>query len=422
MSSKYFGLPDIDTAQDVFETADEPESALRPNDLGIDEEEQGSKTISIDIDASELPERRRAEKVFARGTRRPDASLIFRPRLPPLTRHRSCSSSSSDEPLKETPAARLRRLKAELEEVEAEIKAGPSTSSVHETAVTESDEVGGARNGKRKSVLPPRTPVDLVSELGALRSKLTAVEMREKAESFGVSTLDWNQRLQAITKPAQDGSDHEPNDQRDVFSEPSNSVNSLSSIDKRLASLEDTIGPSNSGAIDTSAPLLTTLQKLDHLLILLTQPRHLDAISRRVKLLLVDLDRAAAASRRQPLGSQSPEKGASSVALSSAEYESLQSLFAILPRLDPLIPIITPLLARLKSLSGLHAEAAQTVSTLRAVQEGTKRNGDEVKELVGVVQGVKGGLEEGAKAVERNWTGLGDRMKSLEDRIKALGS
>ena len=72
----------------MFETADEPEHVLRPvscdplsriheahwhlqNDLGLDEDDAPTKLTSQDIDGSGLPERRRAERVFGRGTRKP---------------------------------------------------------------------------------------------------------------------------------------------------------------------------------------------------------------------------------------------------------------------------------------------------------------------------------------------------------------
>jgi nuclear migration protein JNM1 len=107
MNSKYQGLPDIvsiaveldsrnrscrfkDTAPDIFETADEPEPPLRPvgplslfstarrrmltmgqNDNGIAEDDAPPKPTSEAIDSSGLPARRKAERVFGRGTRRP---------------------------------------------------------------------------------------------------------------------------------------------------------------------------------------------------------------------------------------------------------------------------------------------------------------------------------------------------------------
>ena len=117
-------------------------------------------------------------------------------------------------------------------------------------------------------------------------------------------------------------------------------------------------------------------------------------------MLLVDLDRATAASRRNPgtTATQPSDKTSSNVTLSASEYQSLQSLFALLPRLDPLLPIIPPLLARLRSLASLHAEAGSVAAGLKKLQDGDKRTEDEIKELMGMLDGAKAGLEEAGQA------------------------
>jgi len=285
--------------------------------------------------------------------------------------------------------------------------------------------------GKRRSVLPPKDPIDLVGELAGLRERLTAVEMGDRPRFDVGGSGDLRQRLERLNEPVQTGAGAVTDD---VSVEGPGKVG-LSELDKRLATLEDLVGPSDP-AFDSvslpkpiiarklthqSSPLLTTMSKHDHLLTLLTQPRHLDAISRRVKLLLVDLDRAAAASRRQPAGAASnPSPGDKSVTLSTTDYASLQTLFALLPRLDPLLPIVPPLLARLQSLSGLHAAASEVADGLSKLKESEKKGGDEVKELQSVVEGVQRGLNDAGKAVVANWDGLEKRMKELEVRVKAL--
>lgn len=99
----------------------------------------------------------------------------------------------------------------------------------------------------------------------------------------------------------------------------------------------------------------------------------------------------------------------------------MQTLFALLPRLDPLLPILPPLMARLRSLAGLHAEAGRVVEGLKRLEgEGTKR-GEEVKELRTVVEAVKQGVEEGGRKALGNWEAVERRLKNLEGRIAKLG-
>ncbi|WVQ71273.1 hypothetical protein IAR50_000799 [Cryptococcus sp. DSM 104548] len=417
MASKYRGLPDIDTAADVFETADEPDTLLKPSENNNGDDDAPVNPQSEAINAKGLPSRRQAERVFARGTRRPDnATIPFRPRLPPLSRYASSSSSDSDEPSplpRETPAARLRRLKAELAEVEAQF--GSSSKSQSETQ--------HQTEGKRKSVLPSRQPVDVVSELANVRERLEAMETRDlpagEAESWGGEWGERLARLSAAEKRKEESAGPSTAGEKDVR---------LSDVDKRLAALEQAVGPIGDGIDQTNAPLIPSINKHDHLLTLLTQPRHLDAISRRVKLLLVDLDRAATASRRGPGGSAITQPGGgekaagTNLTLTQAEYNQLQSLFGVLPRLDPLLPILTPLLARLRSLSALHSEANDIASALKKLQTRDRKSAEEVKELEVVVERVQKGLGEAVEGIRKNWEGLEERMKSLEERLQRVES
>jgi nuclear migration protein JNM1 len=167
--------------------------------------------------------------------------------------------------------------------------------------------------------------------------------------------------------------------------------------------------------------LIPTLAKLDHLLTLLTQPRHLDAISRRLKLLLVDLDRAAALSRRNGTALPSDTSPApQTVTLSAADHANLTRLFNLLPRLDPLLPLLPPLIARLRSLAGLHAEASAFAGTLKSLQADRTKLADRDTETRDVIEGLQKGLQEAEGAVKANWDVVGGRLAQLEDRVEAL--
>lgn len=199
----------------------------------------------------------------------------------------------------------------------------------------------------------------------------------------------------------------------DLTSPPKPSPSIDSDLDKRLANLERLVG---TGSEEQN--LSDTVARLDNLVSILTQPRHLDSISRRVKLLVADLDRAYAASRK---GAQPPSEG-STITLQSAEYEQLQSLFAVLPRLDPLLPIIPPLLTRLRSLSTLHAEALEIAHDLREMQSSNAAMEDQEAELKAVVEGVRKGLADAAGLIEGNWSSLQVRLKELDERVKKLNA
>lgn len=154
----------------------------------------------------------------------------------------------------------------------------------------------------------------------------------------------------------------------------------LSKLDSRIGELEKLVG-SSSAALDESAPLppplLPMLTRLGAQLTILTQPRTIDSISRRLKLLLTDLDRvatqnaaAAAAAPHGPQGSghnrgasmsgpiSVPTAGSAGTAGGLHGSAIQDQLTPILQRLAPHLPTLPHILARLRTLSSLHAAAA----------------------------------------------------------------
>ncbi|WWC68359.1 uncharacterized protein I206_102284 [Kwoniella pini CBS 10737] len=413
MGSKYQGLPDIDTAQDIFETPDEPDALLRPADNDFEEDDRViPKSNSDNIDSTGLPGRKRVEKVFGRGIRRKDPSdLSFRPRLPPLSRHTLSSDEDDDEDevqpkLRESATSRLRRLKAELADLENEINAQPQASSSRTIP----------EEGKRKSVLPPKQPLDLISELSGLKDRLGKLDvdglpLKEQAE---IGNSGWNERLSSLngkqTIHREDGNANLNTHVRDV---------SLGEIDKRLATLEDTLGPAGEGLYQ-NGPIIPILSKHSQLLSLLTQPRQLDAISRRIKLLLVDLDRATTASKRSPAIHQGSTETSSTISLSTNEYDNLQQLFGLINRLDTYLPILQPLLIRLKSLNDLHNEVGTIADSLKRLKATEKDESGEIKQLEEILSKLNSGLDTAVAGIMKNWESTENRIKSLEDRLGQL--
>lgn len=106
--------------------------------------------------------------------------------------------------------------------------------------------------------------------------------------------------------------------------------------------------------------------------------------------------------------------------LTQAEHAQLLNLFTVQGRLDPLIPLLPGVLARLRSLQGLHAQAASSVHALKMVEDGDKRMEEELKELSDGVENVKEGLGNATEGILKNWEGLEARLKALEGRISAL--
>jgi nuclear migration protein JNM1 len=207
-----------------------------------------------------------------------------------------------------------------------------------------------------------------------------------------------------------------------------------------------------------------TLSKLEHQLHLLTQPRHLDSISRRVKVLVGDLERVHEARRKlgdtRPLnvalGSgitvSAPGSGGSSASPTSASatagasgaqttggqggggassagtrlppdaLQKIDALFALLPRLDPLLPLAPHLLNRLKSLASLHTASSTFASDLTSLGSEADRLKEAHSGLEDVLKNVEASLETNEKTVKTNLEALEGRVKDLMRRLDALTS
>ena len=117
---------------------------------------------------------------------------------------------------------KLHRLKGEVAELEREITAGPSRP-----------QASSERVPSRKSVLPPKDPVDLIDEIASLRDRLDAFDMPN------VGMEDWNTKFDRI-------GDEGGAQARLPIPQVPRDTGQLSDLDKRLATLEDLVGQRDS--------------------------------------------------------------------------------------------------------------------------------------------------------------------------------
>ena len=183
-------------------------------------------------------------------------------------------------------------------------------------------------------------------------------------------------------------------------------------------------------------PLAISVSRLEHQLTLLTQPRHLDAISRRVKVLTTELERMHEAKRKAPNysagGADGNSKREGSTSRSNADGTStageldvetsqrLAALFSMQQRMEPLLPLASSLLARMRSLASLHASSSSFSGKLDQVvnaDDHLKAGQEEVKTIL---KEVEGSLERNQTTLIGNLEAVEKRMESLVDRIEKL--
>ena len=157
------------------------------------------------------------------------------------------------------------------------------------------------------------------------------------------------------------------------------------------------------------------LMRLNNQLTLLTQPRHIDSVSRRLKLLLSDLERVSASQiqkRQQAVNGQANGL----TVLTPAQ----DAVLPLLSRLAPSLPHIPHILTRLRTLSALHGYAAEFQSTIAALEEEQRRTREALDALNGAVANVEASLETNRTTVAGNVSSLEDRVEKVLNRIEEV--
>ncbi|GAA5885911.1 hypothetical protein JCM6882_004199 [Rhodosporidiobolus microsporus] len=493
--SKYASLPDIDTGADVFETPDVPAEHSYSRDSDSDDDyhlprsgsptatrrggavgqQGGAASENIDgerIDPQEARRRFGAASLAAgqQQARRAEDNGARRPTRRPLPSAAVYSTGEAvDEREKETPLERLRRLRLEVTELEEEVRRNEAERAAAPAAEeAPAGEGEPAKKGKKREV----SPAVILQQLQLLRGDLSGLEpsvegvleadgekepvagegedgqLVQKAKASSGLLAKLGLASQASPSPAP-GAASAAGDAKPV---PSTGEAKEGELEKRLAELEKIVGASEAEVDETHPlppPLINTLSRLDHLLTLLTQPRHLDSISRRVKVLVSDLERIHESRRKlgdtRPLnvalsGGMTLTTGgaegkpvplsASTGAVAGAPggaaqlppdaLQKMDALFALLPRLDPLLPLAPRLLSRLQSLSTLHASAASFGETLSSLKDEVDRLGEGEKGLKEVLEGLEKSVEGNEGVVRGNLESLGKRVEEVGRRLDAL--
>ncbi|KAM0750428.1 hypothetical protein T439DRAFT_381115 [Meredithblackwellia eburnea MCA 4105] len=516
-SSKYASLPDIDSAPDVYETPDVPAEIGYDGSSDSDSDlprsgsptstrrgqAQPSTSPSDNIDIKRLDTsdaRRRFGEAAGASALRGESNFPKRPysrRLPPTSSYSAAGASSAgivDGLDKETSLERLRRLRSEIEELEQEVR----KEQAEENERTGRGD-GGAEGlsgttdgkGKRKEV----SPAVILQQLHLLRGDLSELKVKigedvleAEGESEGASALAQKvksagsllSKLGLFSAPADGDAGRSPpvsptklppSPTKAVPLSPTKKKQGISTVsqgelEKRVAEMEKALGASEADVDEANplpTPLIQTLTRLDHLLTLLTQPRHLDSISRRVKVLVSDLERLHESRRK--LGDTRPlnialsggltvavpgtgdSKSASGAATPSVPVTSgaslgpkgivggggvdsnippdalqkIESLFTLLPRLDPLLPLTPRLLTRLRSLSSLHQSAANFSETLDQLKKEVSKLDESERGLNEIVEDVGKSMGENEEKVKGNLEGLETRLAVLAKRMDKLG-
>lgn len=199
-------------------------------------------------------------------------------------------------------------------------------------------------------------------------------------------------------------------------------------FDRRLLVLERSLGISSSSMTEAGEgglprAILPTLDSLEKQISTLSQAStaNLDTISRRVRALATEQDklnesREKAKALREELG-----KHAGTPQVDTSDQEAkVNALYAILPTIENLTPILPPLLDRLRSLRAIHADAATASQLLDQIEKQQAEIAGEVKLWKDGIEKLEATVSNGDKVMKTNVEVMEGWVKDLEQRLEKL--
>ncbi|CEJ81703.1 Putative Dynamitin [[Torrubiella] hemipterigena] len=199
-------------------------------------------------------------------------------------------------------------------------------------------------------------------------------------------------------------------------------------FDRRLVILERSLGLALSSANEIGEnglprAILPTLDAMEKQMSTIAQAStaNLDAISRRVRTLAQDQDRLndtreKAKALREELGrNETPASGEE-----SEQDTKVNALYAILPTIENLSPILPPLLDRLRSLRTIHADAATASQTLDQIEQRQADMTAELKQWNEGLTKLEAAIKAGSTTNESNLKVMEGWVKELEQKMEKL--
>jgi DNA repair exonuclease SbcCD ATPase subunit len=295
----------------------------------------------------------------------------------------------------------------------------------------------------------------LMTQLSAFKSLSleSSALLQQPASSTGAKASD-PYGLPASTKPATNQSNGGDFVTYELFYTPETArltqLEKVHELEARLASLEKIIGvhilqgmdngdDSVTAILQSTGSLSGALDRLEHHLSLLTQPRQLDTLTRRLKSLIADMEKVLELRKKQQLEAAYPySRGAAShggvgtdMLLANGTATDLDMhttqtetekrvayLFKSLEKLDPVIGVIPHLISRLQALRSLHTEAATFSDSLRVVSEEQLKVRESAKQIEESLKRLESNMKENAVVVERNMQSLDQRVLALMDKLQ----
>ncbi|PNY26893.1 Dynactin subunit 2, partial [Tolypocladium capitatum] len=420
---KYAGLPDLDSAPDIYETPElTDDNSTVPTTAN--RAQSDDEFYDVDDDETQAISRSRLRINEARSRFLPanvDATGVdFSDRVDGKRKSYKASSRRqriledgteelgdlSDDDDEESLERRIARLRREVEEAKEEYAKRKSASTARAGDGAPDDE----RLASLSQVLDD---ISNPTRIGAALGPTKAASFQPKpAKPDETPTADG--RTYTVT--------YAPT------YEQSHALAKAADFDRRLLMLEKVLGISSSSMPETGQDglpraILPTLDSMEKQISTLSQAStaNLDAISRRVRTLASEQDklndsREKAKALREELG----KHGSTSPTDESEQQAKINALYGILPTIENLTPVLPPLLDRLRSLRAIHADAATASQTLDRIETQQTEMTGELKQWKEGLEKMENAMRDGDTAVKGNVKVMERWVEDLERRMAKL--
>ncbi|KAJ1740261.1 hypothetical protein LPJ55_004551 [Coemansia sp. RSA 990] len=392
VASKYANLPDIDTEQpDVYETPDVPEEESFDDeaevplseDISTDTVPTGEAAARFRVSSGDID----PKSALARYQR----SLLRTLQLESLSGDKEVYSGSgtSSVQLSETPEQRLRRLVYEAQELRGQLE----TSA-------------GGKETKQS--------VSLMKLVSGLHDELAQLSLQTEKGNSESAQLLWKQLDEPSTSKDQD--------KPVARTEPTN----ISAFEQRIATLEKLIGANSTLMTEDSFVghnLVETVARLRQQIEILADPQRVEGIQRRVKQMLVEMDRLELANMQANKAATEASEGKgtnATVRLDPGTIKRVDELYEKMSNIDSLIELAPATARRLQSLSKLHAEAAEAVSRISRMENEQGSISEELATMKEVAASLKSSIAENSETLKANVGHIDSRIAALNERLDGL--
>ncbi|KAJ2692289.1 hypothetical protein H4218_006372 [Coemansia sp. IMI 209128] len=393
--TKYSNLLDIDTSQpDVYETPD-----VEVPSVGRMQDDQPEIPLSEDISTDSLCVNKAAARFRASAgdtdgksaLSRYQRSLFRALQLESLSGPLEVSTGSSH--LSETPEQRLRRLVYETQELREQLS---------------SDSGGNDQQG-----------VALMKLANGLTDELAQLSILSDRDSLGpeggslVSRSLWQRLHNPALPPAEAG--RAP--ARPVASDALQLESRISMLEKVLGS--SSAQPARDAAVGHS--LVDSVSRLRQQMEVLADPQRVDGIQRRIKQVLVDMDRLDIATTQATRAAESVDaKGSAAPRIDQATVKRIDELYEKFTGIDSLIELAPATARRLQSLATLHGEASEVVARVGRIEREQAGALEEIKTMKEIADSLTSAMGENSATLAENMKHLDSRIYILNSRLDSL--